>query len=120
MNVATRLRGAFAIYIALLAAVVFYHVRTIRRTVASGHTISEIAARHRVAATDQTARAAQMDELQRVAAEVGTGDAPGSESTFVARLSPTTRAQEGVAFNIWLNTHKLHLFDAKTGRALGR
>ncbi len=60
MNVATRLRGAFAIYIALLAAVVFYHVRTIRRTVASGHTITEIAARHRVASTDQTARAAQM------------------------------------------------------------
>lgn len=60
MNVATRLRGAFAIYIALLAAVVFYHVRTIRRTVASSHTITEIAARHRVASTDQTARAAQM------------------------------------------------------------
>jgi multiple sugar transport system ATP-binding protein len=65
-------------------------------------------------------RAAQMDELQRVAAEVGSGDAPGSESTFVARLSPTTRAQEGTAFNLWLNTHKVHLFDAKTGKALGR
>jgi multiple sugar transport system ATP-binding protein len=65
-------------------------------------------------------KAAQMDELQRVAAEVGSGDAPGSESVFVARLSPTTRAQEGTAFNLWLNTHKLHLFDAKTGKALGR
>lgn len=58
MNVATRLRGAFAIYIALLAAVVLYHVRTIRRTVASGQTITEIAARQRIASTDQTARAA--------------------------------------------------------------
>ena len=65
-------------------------------------------------------QAAQLDELQRVAAEVGTGDAPGSESTFVARLSPTTRAQEGVPFDLWLNTHKLHLFDAQTGQALGR
>jgi multiple sugar transport system ATP-binding protein len=61
-----------------------------------------------------------MDELQRVAAEVGTGDAPGSESTFVARLSPATQAHEGTAFSLWLNTHKLHLFDAKTGQALGR
>jgi multiple sugar transport system ATP-binding protein len=65
-------------------------------------------------------RAAQEDELQRVAAEVGTGEAPGSESTFVARLSPATQAQEGAPFNLWLNTHKLHLFDARTGQALGR
>jgi multiple sugar transport system ATP-binding protein len=65
-------------------------------------------------------RAAQVDELQRVAAEVGAGDAPGSESTFVGRLSPATRAQEGTAFNLWLDTHKLHLFDAQNGKALGR
>jgi multiple sugar transport system ATP-binding protein len=65
-------------------------------------------------------KAAQMDELQRVAAEVGSGDAPGSESTFVARLSPTTQAQEGIACNLWLNTHKLHLFNAQTGKAFGR
>ena len=65
-------------------------------------------------------RAAQVDELQRVAAEVGSGDAPGSESTFVARLSPATRAHEGIAVNLWLDTHKLHLFDAQTGKALGR
>jgi hypothetical protein len=38
----------------------------------------------------------------------------------VARLSPATRAREGTAFNIWFDTHKLHLFDAQTGRALGR
>jgi multiple sugar transport system ATP-binding protein len=62
----------------------------------------------------------QAAELQRVAEEVGTGDAPGSTGTFVARLSPATQAQEGVAFNIWFNTHKLHLFDAQTGKALGR
>jgi multiple sugar transport system ATP-binding protein len=65
-------------------------------------------------------RAAQEDELQRVAAEVGAGDAPGSESTFVARLNPATTAQEGTAFSLWLDTHKLHLFDAQTGKALGR
>jgi multiple sugar transport system ATP-binding protein len=65
-------------------------------------------------------RAAQVDELQRVAAEVGASDAPGSESTFVARLSPATTAQEGTAFSLWLDTHKIHLFDAQTGKALGR
>jgi multiple sugar transport system ATP-binding protein len=65
-------------------------------------------------------RGAQVDELQRVAAEVGAGDAPGSESTFVARLNPATKAREGIAFNLWLDTHKLHLFDAQTGKALGR
>ena len=65
-------------------------------------------------------KAAQLDELQRVSAEVGSGDAPGTEAAFVARLSPATRAQEGSAFSLWLNTHKLHLFDATTGKALGR
>jgi hypothetical protein len=38
----------------------------------------------------------------------------------VARISPDTRAAEGVAFNLWFDTHKLHLFDAQSGQALGR
>jgi multiple sugar transport system ATP-binding protein len=59
-------------------------------------------------------------ELERVAREVGAGDAPGSESTFVARLDPATTAREGLPFDLWFDTHKLHLFDAETGRALGR
>ena len=63
---------------------------------------------------------AQMAELERVAQEVGSGDAPGSAAAFVARLSPATQAREGAAFNLWFDTHKLHLFDASTGRALGR
>jgi multiple sugar transport system ATP-binding protein len=64
--------------------------------------------------------AAQMAELERVAEEVGSGDAPGTSGTFVARLDPATRAQEGLAFNLWFDTHKLHFFDASTGRVLGR
>jgi len=64
--------------------------------------------------------AAQMAELERVAEEVGSGDAPGTSGTFVARLDPATRAQEGVAFNLWFDTHRLHFFDAATGRVLGR
>jgi multiple sugar transport system ATP-binding protein len=65
-------------------------------------------------------QSAQMAELERVAQEVGTGEAPGSSSTFVARLDPATRAREGVAFNLWFDTRKLHLFDASTGSVLGR
>jgi multiple sugar transport system ATP-binding protein len=64
--------------------------------------------------------ASQTAELERVAQEVGTGDAPGSGGTFVARLSPATQARVATAFNLWFDTNKLHLFDAHTGRALGR
>ena len=59
MNVATRLRGAFAIYIALLAAWSLYHVRTIQRTVASGHALTEISSRLRVTSTDADRRASR-------------------------------------------------------------
>jgi two-component system sensor histidine kinase GlrK len=61
MSVATRLRSAFAIYIALLAAVVVYHVRTIQRTVESGHALTEISSRLRVSSTAQLTRLAQMN-----------------------------------------------------------
>ncbi|HEX6527490.1 MAG TPA: sn-glycerol-3-phosphate ABC transporter ATP-binding protein UgpC [Streptosporangiaceae bacterium] len=64
--------------------------------------------------------ASQVAELERVAAEVGGGDAPGSGSTFIARLSPATRARVANSFDLWFDTHKLHLFDAQTGHALGR
>jgi len=63
---------------------------------------------------------AQMAELERVAEEVGSGDAPGSSSTFVARLDPATQAREGAPFDLWFDTQKLHLFDASTGKVLGR
>jgi two-component system sensor histidine kinase GlrK len=61
MKVATRLRWAFAIYIALLGAVALYHMRTIQRTVASGHALSEISSRLRVASTTQIDRIAQIN-----------------------------------------------------------
>jgi two-component system sensor histidine kinase GlrK len=61
MKVASRLRGAFAIYIALLAVVALYHMRTIQRAVASGHALSEISSRLRVASTLQVDRIAQMN-----------------------------------------------------------
>lgn len=47
MNVRTKLGGAFAVYIALLAGLSVYHIRTTRRVVSSGHAFSGIAARLR-------------------------------------------------------------------------
>jgi multiple sugar transport system ATP-binding protein len=63
---------------------------------------------------------AQAAELARVAQEVGAGEAPGSESTFVARLDPATTAREGQPFDLWFDTRRLHVFDEETGKALGR
>jgi len=65
-------------------------------------------------------RGAQAGELERVAAETGSSVAPGPERTFVARLSPATRAHQGVPLDLWLDTHKLRLFDAQDGTALDR
>jgi multiple sugar transport system ATP-binding protein len=63
---------------------------------------------------------AQLAELERVTEEVGGGDAPGASATFVARLDPATGARKGTPFDLWFDTHKLHLFDASTGKVLGR
>jgi signal transduction histidine kinase len=60
MSVATKLRGAFALYIALLAALLVYHVRTVQHTVASGHALAEISERLSVMSTGQISRIAQM------------------------------------------------------------
>ncbi len=60
MSVATRLRSAFAVYIALLAAVLVYHVRTTQRAVESGRALTEISSRLRVSSTAQLTRISQM------------------------------------------------------------
>lgn len=60
MNVRTRLRGAFAVYIALLAGLSVYHVRTTRRTVTSGRELAEIAKRLRLTSTVQLERLGQV------------------------------------------------------------
>ena len=63
MTVRARLRGAFALYIALLTAVLVYHVRTIRRSVESGRELTAIAARHRVVSNEQAGRVAEMSNV---------------------------------------------------------
>ena len=61
MKVASKLRGAFALYIALLAAVLLYHVRTIRLSVERGHALTATSARLRAISNDQVARVAEMN-----------------------------------------------------------
>ena len=60
MTVSNRLRGAFGLYIALLAALLVYHVRTIQHVVGSGHELSAISSRLRITSTVQLARIGQM------------------------------------------------------------
>ena len=60
MTVAAKLRAAFGLYITLLAALLVYHVKTIRHAVASGHELTEISSRLRVTSTEQVARIGQM------------------------------------------------------------
>ena len=61
MTVAARLQSAFAVYIALLAAVIVYHVRTIERAVQRGQDLTEIATRLRISSTDELGRARLMN-----------------------------------------------------------
>ena len=60
MTVGTRLRGAFAFYIALLATVLVYHVRTTKHAVDSGRVLTDISTRLRVSSTAQVTRLEQM------------------------------------------------------------
>lgn len=60
MTVGTRLRGAFALYIALLTVLLWYHARTIRHAVESGRELTTTSTRLRVLSTDQIVRIGQM------------------------------------------------------------
>lgn len=107
MTVATRLRGAFAIYIALLAALVIYHARTIRRAVKSGVALTEISTRLRIASTDQVSRVGQMSsdaEKYLVTGDPGyldktlqSADAFGRELARFGTLSLTTPERTALA-----------------------
>jgi len=63
VNVRTKLRGAFAAYIALLAALSIYHVRATRRAVASSHDLANIATRLSATSAEQLSRVADAGSL---------------------------------------------------------
>ena len=62
MTVANKLRGAFGVYIALLAALLLYHVKSIQRVVGRGNNLNAISSRLRITSTVQPARLGQMDK----------------------------------------------------------
>jgi multiple sugar transport system ATP-binding protein len=59
-------------------------------------------------------------ELQELAEDAGTSEVPsaGEAGQVVARLEPASRAAEGRDVELWLNTSKVHLFDAASGARL--
>ena len=57
-------------------------------------------------------------ELEELAADAGTGDAPGGSDQVVARLDPASRAREGQQLRLWFDPGKLHLFNPGNGAHL--
>jgi multiple sugar transport system ATP-binding protein len=60
-------------------------------------------------------------ELQELAEDAGTAEVPsaGEAGQVVARLEPASRATENQESELWLDTAKVHLFDAGSGQRLG-
>ena len=61
---------------------------------------------------------ATAQELEELAADAGTGDAPGGSDQVVARLDPASRAREGQQLRLWFDPGKLHLFNPGNGAHL--
>ena len=57
-------------------------------------------------------------ELEELAADAGTGDAPGGSDQVVARLDPASRSHEGQQLRLWFDPGKLHLFNPGNGAHL--
>jgi two-component system sensor histidine kinase GlrK len=63
MKVALKLRAAFALYSALMVAVLVFHVRTNRRAVERGRALASVSSRVRVTSTVQPERLSQMSSI---------------------------------------------------------
>jgi len=61
---------------------------------------------------------ATAQELDELAADAGTGDAPGGGDQVVARLDPASRAREGHRLQLWFDPARIHLFDPANGAHL--
>jgi multiple sugar transport system ATP-binding protein len=57
-------------------------------------------------------------ELEELAADSGSADAPGTSDQVVARLDGASTAREGGRMELWVDTSKLHLFNPDNGAHL--
>ncbi|MFI6844443.1 sn-glycerol-3-phosphate ABC transporter ATP-binding protein UgpC [Kitasatospora sp. NBC_00085] len=63
---------------------------------------------------------ARTEELAELAADSGRADTGMQEHHVVARLNTGTRAAEGEALRLWVDTARMHVFDPGTGANLTR
>ena len=61
---------------------------------------------------------ATAQELEELAADAGTGDAPGGSDQVVARLDPASRAREARPLRLWFDPGRLYLFNPDNGAHL--
>jgi multiple sugar transport system ATP-binding protein len=63
----------------------------------------------------------QSEELAELAQDSGAADVPGGGSdTVVARLDPASGVKQGEESELWVDTSRIHFFDASDGRSLTR
>jgi multiple sugar transport system ATP-binding protein len=63
----------------------------------------------------------ESDELRELQEDAGTSDVPTSSSGHaVARVDSGSGVKAGERTKLWLDTHKLHVFDPADGRSLTR
>jgi len=62
----------------------------------------------------------ESQELQELAEDSGAGEVPGAggEGQIVARLDAASKVKRGEEAELWVDTSKLHFFDAETGKNL--
>jgi multiple sugar transport system ATP-binding protein len=61
----------------------------------------------------------ESEELAELAQDSGAADVPGGGTdTVVARLDPESSVKQGQESELWVDTSRIHFFDASDGRSL--
>ena len=63
----------------------------------------------------------KVDELEEMIEDLGTVEiSAGEGASITARLDAASEAAEGESIELWIDTSKIHLFDAETGDNIQR